>query len=78
MEEMRDGSSWPVNEDRLKETMINKPPSHLFTNAALQLHGSWVLSDFNYWDLKLVMGVKCSSVTNFIARYQYGVISNGL
>jgi hypothetical protein len=24
------------------------------------------------------MGVKCSSVTDFIARYQYGVISNGL
>jgi hypothetical protein len=31
-----------------KETMINKPPSHLFTDAALPLHGSWVLSDFNY------------------------------
>jgi hypothetical protein len=24
------------------------------------------------------MSVKCSSVTDFIARYQYGVISNGL
>jgi hypothetical protein len=23
-----------------KETMINKPPSHLFTDAALPLHGS--------------------------------------
>jgi hypothetical protein len=32
----------------------------------------------NYWVLKLVTGVKCSSVTNFKARYQYGVISNGL
>jgi hypothetical protein len=30
-----------------KETMINKPPSHLFTDAALPLHCSWVLSDFN-------------------------------
>jgi hypothetical protein len=27
-----------------KETMINKPPSHLFTDAALLLHDSWVLS----------------------------------
>jgi hypothetical protein len=26
-----------------KETMINKPPSHLFTDAALPLHDSWVL-----------------------------------
>jgi hypothetical protein len=30
-----------------KETMINKPPSHLFTDAALPLHCSLVLSDFN-------------------------------
>jgi hypothetical protein len=30
-----------------KETMINKPPSHLFTDAALPLHYSWVLSYFN-------------------------------
>jgi hypothetical protein len=30
-----------------KEMMINKPPSHLFTDAALPLHYSWVLSDFN-------------------------------
>jgi hypothetical protein len=37
-----------------------------------------VLSDFNYWALKLVTGVKCSSVTDFIARYQYGVIRNEL
>jgi hypothetical protein len=37
-----------------------------------------VLSYFNYWALKLVIGVKCSSVTDFIARYQYGVISNRL
>jgi hypothetical protein len=37
-----------------------------------------VLSDFNYWALKLVTSVKCSSVTDFIAHYQYGVISNGL
>jgi hypothetical protein len=37
-----------------------------------------VLSDFNYWALKLVTGVKCSSVTDFIARYQYRVISNRL
>jgi hypothetical protein len=56
-----------------KEMMINKPPSHLYTDAALPLHNSWVLSEFNYWAL-----VKCSSVTEFIARYQYGVISNGL
>jgi hypothetical protein len=28
--------------------------------------------------LKLVIDVKCSSVTDFITRYQYGVISNGL
>jgi hypothetical protein len=54
------------------------PPSHLFTDAALPLHCSWVLSDFNYWSLKLVTGVKCSSVMDFIARYQYRVISNGL
>jgi hypothetical protein len=40
-----------------KEMMINKPPSHLFTDAALPLHGSSVLSDFNYWALKLVTGV---------------------
>jgi hypothetical protein len=37
-----------------------------------------VLSDFNYWALKLVIGVKCSSVTEFIACYQYRVISNVL
>jgi hypothetical protein len=61
-----------------KETMINKPPSHLFTDATLLLHGNWVLSDFNYWALKLVTGIKCSLVTDFVARYQYGVISNGL
>jgi hypothetical protein len=61
-----------------KETMINKPPSHLFTDAVLPLHSSLVLSDYNYWALKLVTGVKCSSVTDFIARYQYRVISNGL
>jgi hypothetical protein len=61
-----------------KETMINKPSSHLFTDVALPLHGSWGLSDFNYWALKLVTRVKCSSVTDFIARYQYRVISNGL
>jgi hypothetical protein len=54
------------------------PPSHLFTDATLPLHCSWVLSDFNYWPLKLVTGVKCSSITDFIARYQYRVISNGL
>jgi hypothetical protein len=51
-----------------KETMINKPPSHLFTEAVLPLHSSRVLSDFNYWALKLVTGVKCSSVTDFIAQ----------
>jgi hypothetical protein len=28
--------------------------------------------------LKLVPGIKCSSVTDFIAHYQYGVTSNGL
>jgi hypothetical protein len=54
------------------------PPSHLFTDAALPLHWSWVLSDINYWALKLVTDVKCSSVTDFIARYQYRVISIGL
>jgi hypothetical protein len=37
-----------------------------------------VLSYFNYWGLKLVTDIKCSLVTEFIARYQYGVISNGL
>jgi hypothetical protein len=62
-----------------KETMINTPPSHLFTDATLPLHSSWVLSDYNYWALKLVTSrYQCSSVTNFIARYQYGVISNRL
>jgi hypothetical protein len=30
-----------------KETMINKPPSYLFTDTALPLHCSWVLSDFS-------------------------------
>jgi hypothetical protein len=54
------------------------PPSHLFTDASLPLHCSCVLSDFNYWALKIVTGVKCSSVTDFIARYQYRVISNRL
>jgi hypothetical protein len=78
MEAMRDGSSWPVNEDNSKETIINKPPSHLCTNVTLPLHGGWMLLDFNYWALKLETGVKCSSVTDFIARYQYGVISNEL
>jgi hypothetical protein len=29
-----------------KETMINKPPSHLFTDATLPLHGSCALRDF--------------------------------
>jgi hypothetical protein len=57
---------------------INKPLSHLFTDVVLPLHESCVLSDFNYWALKLVTGVKCSSVTDFIAHYQYRVISNGL
>jgi hypothetical protein len=61
-----------------KEMMINQPPSHLFTAAALSLHSSLVLSDFNYWALKLVTSIKCSSVIDFIARNQYGVISNGL
>jgi hypothetical protein len=37
-----------------------------------------VLSNFNYYALKLVTGGKFSSVTEFIARYQYGVISNRL
>jgi hypothetical protein len=54
------------------------PPSHLFTDTVLPLHCSWVLSDLNYWALKLVTGVKCSSVTDFIARYQYRVISTNL
>jgi hypothetical protein len=39
-----------------KETMINKPPSHLFTNASLPLHCSWVLSDFN-----ILLGSQTSS-----------------
>jgi hypothetical protein len=77
----RNGSNerWiEFNEDNSKETIINKPPSHLCTNVTLPLHGGWMLLDFNYWALKLVTGVKCSSVTDFIARYQYGVISNEL
>jgi hypothetical protein len=61
-----------------KESMINKRPSHLFTDTTLPLHSNWVLSDFNYWALKQVTGIKCSSVTDLIARYQYSVISNGL
>jgi hypothetical protein len=54
------------------------PPSHLFTDATLPIHCSSVLSDFNYWVLKLVTGVKCSLLTDFIGRYQYRVISSGL
>jgi hypothetical protein len=39
MEAMRDGVDLSMRTDS-KETMINKPPSHLFTAAALPLHGS--------------------------------------
>jgi hypothetical protein len=77
MEAMRDGVDLSMRTDS-KEMMINKPPSHLFTTSTLPLHGSEECSDFNYWALKLVTSVKCSSVTDFIARYQYEVISNRL
>jgi hypothetical protein len=39
MEAMRDGVDLSMRTDS-KETMINKPLSHLFTAAALSLHGS--------------------------------------
>jgi hypothetical protein len=37
MEAMRDGVDLSMRTDS-KETMINKPPSHLFTADALPLH----------------------------------------
>jgi hypothetical protein len=39
MEAMRDGVDLSMRTDS-KEMMINKPPSHLFTAAALPLQGS--------------------------------------
>jgi hypothetical protein len=39
MEAMRDRFDMSMRTD-FKETMINKPLSHLFTAAALPLHGS--------------------------------------
>jgi hypothetical protein len=39
MEAMRDGVHLSMRTDS-KETIINKPLSHLFTVAALPLHGS--------------------------------------
>jgi hypothetical protein len=39
MEAMRDGVDLSMRTDS-KEMMINKPPSHLFTAAALPLHCS--------------------------------------
>jgi hypothetical protein len=39
MEAMRDGVDLSMRTDT-KETMINKPLSHLFTAAALPLHGT--------------------------------------
>jgi hypothetical protein len=39
MEEMRGRIDLSMRTDS-KETMINKPPSHLFTVAMLPLHGS--------------------------------------
>jgi hypothetical protein len=39
MEAMRDGVDLSMTTDS-KETMVNKPPSHLFTVVALPLHGS--------------------------------------
>jgi hypothetical protein len=39
MEAMRDRVDLSMRIDS-KETMINKPPSHLFTAAAFPLHGS--------------------------------------
>jgi hypothetical protein len=39
MEAMRDGVDLSIRTES-KEMMINKPPSHLFTTAALPLHGS--------------------------------------
>jgi hypothetical protein len=39
MEVMRDRVDLSMRTDS-KETMINKPPSHLFTAAALPLHDS--------------------------------------
>jgi hypothetical protein len=70
MEAMRDQLDLSMRIDS-KEMIINKPLSHVFTVTALPLHGSEET-------LKLVTGVKCSLVTDFIARYQYGVINNGL
>jgi hypothetical protein len=73
-------SNWLYSSSSTTTFSIPKipPPSQLFTDATLPLHCSWVLSDFNYWALKLVTGVKCSSVTDFIACYQYRVTSNEL
>jgi hypothetical protein len=39
MEVMKDGVDLSMR-TYSKETMINKPPSHLFTAVALPLHGS--------------------------------------
>jgi hypothetical protein len=49
-----------------KEMMINKLPSHLFTDAVLPLHCSWVLSDFN-----IFLGSQTSNERQML-------ISNGL
>jgi hypothetical protein len=39
MEAMRDGVDLSMRTDS-NDTMINKPPSHLFTTVVLPLHGS--------------------------------------
>jgi hypothetical protein len=65
MKAMRDRVDLSMRTDS-KETMINKPSSHLFMVVALPLHE--VKSALR---LQL-LGAKCSSVTDFIARYQYG------
>jgi hypothetical protein len=71
--------SWPINEHRLKgDDDWQTSVSFVHCRRAPTSRQWRVPSDFNYWALKLLMSVKCSSVTDFIAPYQYGVISNGL
>jgi hypothetical protein len=61
-----------------KETMINKPPSHLFTNAALPLHGSWVLSNFNLLGSQTTNGGQMLIGNGLYSTLPIRRISNGL
>jgi hypothetical protein len=61
-----------------KETMINKPPSHLFTDDALPLHGSWGLSNFNLLGSQTSNGRQMLIGNRLYSTLPIRRISNGL